>query len=390
MGKLKHLEGLRGLAALLVFAHHIRLLFYKDAFEAMDQRIVSWKLPAFVQDFIIHFKNTFVDGTLFVWVFWILSAYVLSIRLFRPGRENSPVLYLSFLKRYLRLFIPITASVLLVLLFIRCGWFYNRQAAQELVTMQQDPAWLSSFFNFDFGIGKVLSFLFFEVYFNYNFDQTFNPVLWSIQHEFVGSLFVFALFGIVGKYPKRLYVYLLLVPPFIYLRLFELFPFLIGYALCDLDYSEKHHEYIESLKRLQQRVFARKWLTLVLFFALLGASKVAWIWLGAANHVIYITQSAIILYFSLRNGLLIHFLGMKWIYGFGSLSFSFYLLHMLVVCSFSSWLMLIDLSGGFKIVIVVLTFLISLLISIPFYLFIDKFAIRFSNSFAYLVAKSNS
>ncbi|MCE3297010.1 MAG: acyltransferase 3 [Crocinitomicaceae bacterium] len=381
---------MRGLAALLVFVHHIRLLFYKDAFEAMDDTVISWHLPAFLQDFIIQLKNTFVDGTLFVWVFWILSAYVLSIRLFRPGKENKPVLYLSFLKRYLRLFIPITVSVLLVLLFIRVGWFYNKEAARELVTINQDPAWLNSFFNFDFGLAKVLNFLFFEVYFNYNFDQTFNPVLWSIQNEFIGSLFIFALFGIVGKYAGRLYVYLLLIPVLIYLGLFELFPFLIGYALCDLDFSENHHRFFERMKRLEKQLFARKWLTLLLFFVLLAGSKVLWIWFGAPNHVIYMTQSFVILYFSLRNELFVRFLSLKWVYGFGSLSFSFYLLHMIVICSFSSYLMLIDLGGGFKIVIVVLTFIISLLISIPFYLFIDKFAIRFSNSFAYLVAKSDT
>ncbi len=374
----------------MVFVHHIRLLFYKQAFEEMDAGIHSWGMPAFLQDFVIQFKNTLVDGTLFVWVFWILSAYVLSIRLFQAGDEAKSVLYRSFLKRYLRLFVPVTASVLLVLLLWKSGLFFNQQAAQELAKTGADPAWFNSFFNFDFGLAKLLRFVFFETYFHYDFGQSFNPVLWSIQNEFIGSLFIFALFGIIGKHRGRFFAYLGLVPVLVYLRFFELFPFLLGYALCDLDYTGGHAAFLEKLKALEKQIFSNGFLTLLAFFFLLIASKVLCLWAGVENYVIYLTQSFVILYFSLRNPLLRRFFSLRWIYGFGTLSFSFYLLHMPVICSFSAYLMLFSLSEGAKIGIVAATFCISLLISVPFYLFIDKFAIRFSNRFAQLLAKTNS
>lgn len=388
INKKKHLEGLRGLAALFVFFSHMRYLLFKESFEKWNEVIKAIFPTETLQNFIIEFKNLFFDGTLCVWIFWILSAYVLSIKLFQ--KNDNLIIYKSFIKRYLRLFIPITASILIALIFMKFNLFFNKSAAIDLKNLGINHYWLNSFYNFDFDLWKFLGFTFIDVYFSYNLDYTYNSVLWSIQNEFLGSLLIFSIFGIIKTNFRRFYIYCFIALFLIVLDKMFFIPFLLGYALCDFDYTKNHHSFIIKVKNIENQFFNKKYLSLFTILFLIIASKVLFLTINSSNELIYLTQSFLIFYLALRNKLISNFLSLKWIYKFGNLSFSFYLLHMIIVCSLSSYLITLGFSFYFKLLIILITFLVSVLISIPFYHFIDKFAVTISNQFANYITKKKS
>lgn len=266
--------------------------------------------------------------------------------------------------------------------------FFNSAASKHLVYNSQEAFWLNSLFNIDFNFLGFLRFIFYEVFFSYNFEATYNPVLWSIQNEFIGSLFIFAVFGIVKKNKNRFYIYVILLCLLYCLSYHQLLVFLIGYIFCDLDFSPSHHKLIYRIKEIENQIFKYKIGTLLLFVILLFSSKIILVNNHAENYQIYLTQSFLILYFSIRNSILKEFLSLKWIYRFGTISFSFYLLHLIVICSLSSFLMQINLALPFKIFIILITFIVSVFVSVIFYRFIDKFAIEKSKLFANYFAEN--
>ncbi len=391
MEKLKHLEGLRGLAAFLVFFHHIRLLFYVNSFESLDQTIGTSSLPKFIQTYFIELKNTLTDGTLFVWVFWILSAYVLCIKLFKnvSNTENSPVLFESFIKRYIRLFVPITVSVILSITLYRLGLFHNKEAAKILAEIGYNSNWLGGFGDFKYDLSDFFNLIFYGIYFDYYLYPTYNPVLWSIQSEFIGSMFIFGLFGIIKSHKNRFYIYFTLIFVLFYMKSLNYIPFVFGFLLSDLDFTKIQKKSVVKFKRIEEKIFHFKWFSLLVFFILLILTKLIVAHFQGDIAYVYIIQSLLILYFSIKNSLIKQFLSLKWIYIFGKISFSFYLIHMLVIYTFTSFLITKSISFEFKILNVILTFTLSVLVSIPYYLYIDKFAIYVSKKFANLFLTKN-
>ena len=391
MEKLKHLEGLRGLAAILVFFHHIRLLFYVNSFESLDLTIGKTSLPNFFQTYLIELKNTFTDGTLFVWVFWILSAYVLCIKLFKnvSNTENSSFLFESFVKRYIRLFVPITVSVILSITLYKLGLFQNKEAAKILSEIGYNSNWLGGFGDFKFDLSDFFNYIFYGIYLDYHFYPTYNPVLWSIQSEFIGSMFIFGLFGIMKSYKNRFYIYFTLIFVLFYMKSLNYVPLVFGFLLSDLDFTKVQSNSVLLFKKIEEKIFHFKWISLVVFFILLIVVKLTVANFKGDISYVHILQSVLILYFSIKNPLLKQFLTLKWIYNFGKISFSFYLIHMLVIYTFTSFLITKSISFEFKILNVILTFTLSVLVSIPYYLYIDKFAIYASKKFANLFLTKN-
>jgi peptidoglycan/LPS O-acetylase OafA/YrhL len=387
--KIKYLEGLRGFAAFVVFLHHIKYLFYLNTEKTINQKIFSLDfLPSFIKTFLTDFLYFFTDGHLFVWVFWYLSAYALSINLFK-NVDDQNLVYKSALKRFPRLFIPISASVLIALFLFTSNLFYNQQAGQVLQSIAYDSSWLRQFYNFQFDLARFFQFFFLDIYLHYDFSFTYNSVLWSIQSEFLGSMLVFAIFGIVRKNKNRFFVYILVISVLIHFGLYTYIPFVIGYLFTDFDY-ETIHPLIQKIKRIESNFFHFAGLNFLLFVIIVIGIKQILNFYECEQATISLVQAGIILLFVRKNPWLNKFFEWKWIYLFGKVSFSFYLIHFLVICSLSSYMITISLSFPFKIIIVLSTFALSLLISIFFYKFIDKFAVRISNQFANYLTKNNS
>ena len=181
--KLVQLEALRGLAAFIVVAWH-----FLWAFDPARIGIVDGFDPSSAMLGSVSFAS--IDGPAAVTLFFVLSGFVLPLGFFRSGRTELVVRATA--KRWLRLVCLVMLAVLLSWLLFRFGLYRHREAAQI-----SQSAWLGTFGGSHpwegftpslFGAvleGSLLAFL--------REPDMYNPVLWTMHHEFLGSFVTFFL-----------------------------------------------------------------------------------------------------------------------------------------------------------------------------------------------------
>jgi peptidoglycan/LPS O-acetylase OafA/YrhL len=181
--KLAPLEALRGLAAVIVVAWHFFWAFdparigIVDGFDKSSTMLGS-----------VSFAS--IDGPAAVMLFFVLSGFVLPLGFFRSGRTELVVRAAA--KRWLRLVCLVMLAVLLSWLLFRCDLYRYREAAQL-----SQSNWLDTFGgsvkqqNFTPSLlgalleGSLFAFL--------REPATYDPVLWTMRHEFFGSFVSFFL-----------------------------------------------------------------------------------------------------------------------------------------------------------------------------------------------------
>ncbi|HEY7578381.1 MAG TPA: acyltransferase [Acetobacteraceae bacterium] len=181
--KLAPLEALRGLAAMIVVAWHFFWAFdparigIVDGFDRSSTMLGS-----------VGFAS--IDGPAAVTLFFVLSGFVLPLGFFRSGRTELVVRAAA--KRWLRLVCLVMLAVLLSWLLFRCGLYRYREAAQI-----SQSNWLGTFGGSvkqpDFApslLGAVLEGSLFAFL---REPATYDPVLWTMHHEFFGSFVSFFL-----------------------------------------------------------------------------------------------------------------------------------------------------------------------------------------------------
>jgi peptidoglycan/LPS O-acetylase OafA/YrhL len=129
MPKIKYLEGLRGVAAFVVLLNHLILTCFLTDFNKLYSFIDKSQLPQLIKISTVDFFNLCQNGELAVWIFWLLSSYVISILFFKPNNNYDNVVISYFSKRYVRLFIPVFASILLSYFLLKTNLIFNKQLA---------------------------------------------------------------------------------------------------------------------------------------------------------------------------------------------------------------------------------------------------------------------
>jgi peptidoglycan/LPS O-acetylase OafA/YrhL len=120
--KLLVLEGLRGVAAMMVVLDHLHLFFFVEVDNSIETFLNS-RVPYLVSKAGQFLTTGLHDGNFAVWVFWVMSAFVLSARYFslvhhRKTGESRDYLFRSTVKRYPRLAVPILASTIFAYLLL--------------------------------------------------------------------------------------------------------------------------------------------------------------------------------------------------------------------------------------------------------------------------------
>ena len=182
-GKLAELDGLRGVAALIVVVWHF-------AFAFLPQRIGI--VPPFDPSTGLVGSPIFalIDGPGAVILFFVLSGYVLPLGYFRSGRTD--VVLQAVAKRWFRLMgLTVAAAVSSYLLF-RFSLYHHREVAS--ITQSE---WLRGFGGGDIDgrlrpslvdailEGSVFAFV--------RSADVYDPVLWTMRDELFGSLLTFGL-----------------------------------------------------------------------------------------------------------------------------------------------------------------------------------------------------
>nr|WP_294529011.1 acyltransferase [uncultured Rhodopila sp.] len=182
-GKLAELDGLRGVASLVVVAWHFVYAFlpqYIGIVPDFDPAAGLVGSPAFA----------LLNGPGAVMLFFVLSGYVLPLGYFRSGRTE--VVLRAVAKRWFRLGCLTLLAALGSYLLFRFGWYYFREAAGLT-----ESAWLGSFGGGDVN-GQLQPSLLSAVLEGSVFAfirpaDAYNPVFWTMRDELFGSVLVFAL-----------------------------------------------------------------------------------------------------------------------------------------------------------------------------------------------------
>jgi len=217
------LEGLRVIAAIVVVLYHAALIFYPGYFYGVG---TPW---APVQNMFLEdnlYQNPLsglLSGTFAVGIFFVLSGFVLSIGFFQKKDIN--IIKKLAAKRYFRLMLPALASVLIAWFIIATG--LADTMAQTVAITQS--GWLGRLWTFppDFisAIHQGLIGVFVNGQVNY------NPVLWTIRHEFIGSFIIFGSLLLFASSRHRWVVYAILLFAF---STSWLLGFITGMILADI------------------------------------------------------------------------------------------------------------------------------------------------------------
>jgi peptidoglycan/LPS O-acetylase OafA/YrhL len=178
--RLREIDGIRGWAAFCVLLFHL-----------------TWELFGEVEPAVRNpYTHIFLDGPLAVYVFFVLSGDALSTG-FVSTRDYSS-LSKMVLKRYFRLTGPIFLSCVIVYTLMKLGLTYNADAA--LIVDRED--WLGIFIRFEPDFLDLVRYGLIGVYTGHVPQTSYNPILWPMSIEMIGSLAVFSFCGAMA-YVKR-------------------------------------------------------------------------------------------------------------------------------------------------------------------------------------------
>jgi peptidoglycan/LPS O-acetylase OafA/YrhL len=310
-------EAIRGLAALAVLVGHYVLSFWPGV--AFREGLGWDDAPTWLH-LVVRFPCKHLwDGHMAVSIFFVLSGFVLSLAYFQTG--SAPGVGSAAVRRYPRLMFPIAASILLAYGLVQMGAICNQAAVQHMNTVYGLPQqlnleapngctnrWLALYYLFPADFATALRE---SLWGAFTSIATFNLVLWTMPFELVGSFLVYGSLALFGSFRNRWLLYciggaLLALNDHLFL-----FDFVLGMALCDV--------WVQNQKRW------RRTIALLPALALVGAGVffVPWKPLAALLVVGAAASSP-----QLQN-----LLEARWLAFLGRISFSLYLIHMVVFCS---------------------------------------------------------
>lgn len=346
--RLEFLDGLRGWGALMVFLYHLIV------------QLLSNTAPSYKSKYLAFL----LDGEFAVFIFFVLSGFVLSIKfVISPGKYS---LTQAVIARYFRLMLPIIITSFVAYMLMLAHAMYNVPASIPA----NAPQWLGVYFNFEPTLAYFLQFNLYYVFFNFNPGANFNPVLWTIAYEFTGSMLVYLIIGFFRTDKNKTYLV-----PIAFILLFNLFNnpiiacFAMGYLFAEL--------YVAYSQRLENKPWV-SWVATALFAVPVICST-----FYRTGHHFYIALLASLLVLSVTfSGVLKHFFSNKVSRFLGRISFPLYLIHLPLICSFSSYLFLYLPAHGYSNqatanIIVATTVPLGLLIAWIFYP-IETFSVRMS------------
>lgn len=167
--RLYEIDGIRGWAALCVVLFHE----FQETFGIIHPEIMRAD------------TRLFMDGTLAVYIFFILSGDALSTAFIAKG--DVQILDRVEAKRYFRLCIPVLFFVIPTFIIMKLGLIFNHEASKFV----HREAWSGTFLQFDPGIYDAIRYSFAGVFGWAYSPNAWNTFLWTMPVELVGSILTF-------------------------------------------------------------------------------------------------------------------------------------------------------------------------------------------------------
>jgi len=214
--KLPALEAVRGVAALVVLAYHIVIAFAPPVYH--DRGPIG--------------THVWQNGDLAVRVFFVLSGLVLTLKYFRTG--DPAVLMSAAVRRYPRLLFPVAASVVLGFGLHAAGLMANTRAAELRPPEYREHPWLASVYRQELRPYTAAKEAFLHAFVEFRESDSYNGVLWSMEVEFTGSLFVFGLVAVIRPRQRRWVLYVVVLAVLVKYHYFFFLHILVGVILADV------------------------------------------------------------------------------------------------------------------------------------------------------------
>ena len=294
------------------------------------------------------------DGFLAVYIFFILSGIVLSLSSFKY--KNLICVASLLIKRLPRLSIPIFFSCCFVYILLLCNLMYNKLI---------DNSWLSEFYNFNPSIIDVIKFSFYGVFFNYIQDVSYNVVLWTMPIELYGSVLV-ALVLVCINYTRFKFFFLIMVCVTLFIVNKFMACFLIGSIVSYIFVNKK--EVFILLRNRNVKI--------LLFIIFLLTYKV--VALDRANKI----SAAIIVLLPFMFEGVSKFLDLKVSAFLGKISFPLYIVHLPILCSFTSYMILHFGDNYLALCVITMTSIILSIFAAFLFLPMERFAISIARNIA--------
>jgi len=351
-----YLDGIRGVAAFLVIFYHFKNAFFDSSKNSSAYTYLWQKLDLF-----------FLNADFSVQIFFALSGFVLAYNSFNKEK----FLKKQWIKRYYRLVIPVFIASLFYYLFIKTGILSFSSIYSNEWTSRH---WQVSYTFPQFVIHFFFHFLLLS---DWQFIFGINSSLWTIPIELLWSYILFAHFYLIN-FIKQVWVknlFLLLSVLFI-IRFTEAtgksYGFLfLGGALMALNYKAIRHFFNQAYRRY-----------FLLALAVLYTVIVEKGWLAESFSLPFrwsFFAALLYLLLALVSVKLQYFFSLPFLQWLGRISFSLYLLHLLIIGSIASWLFtdfsFIRLDGGLLLLLAI-TILVSLLVANLFSRFVDELLMK--------------
>lgn len=301
--KLKYLDGLRLIFCIIVVIHHFLL--------------------AFCPDTTIFLYN---DGNLAVVYFLLLSGFVTPLKIFYDKdvkKKKKTTKWLLFLKkRYLRLLPFVAISIIISFLLLKNDLYYNLQAA-EIFNLSA----LGNYFNFDISFAQMIYQIFIGTFIE---RPILNTPLWTIHYEFIGVFVAYILADVLHKKEKRHFYYLLTILICMILRDIYYCCIFTGVFLADVFFNKNKVAIGVDIDKIKHYNIIFLILSIILYFlTIFGKIQV------------YLRMLSIIcgMIFVINNKVTQKLLENKLLMKLSEYATDIYATHWLILCSFSSWLL---------------------------------------------------
>ena len=330
VNKISYLDGIRGVAAFIVVIHHFLLAFY-NAYYTFDENAThlnNWDVK-----FGRSLYNVFANGHFCVCVFFVLSGFVLSRKYFsKPSLET---LISGAQRRFLRLYIPVAATLIIAFIMMEAHLFFNRPVA----VIAHSEWWFMNQWSFTNIWENFYQCMLYRTMFFV--DGTFDTTMWTMAIEFYNSFFVFAFLALTHNVRHRPTMLVLCILFCYYTNNAALSAFVLGISL---NYTEA------GIPRMKKKFLLIAPSVLLLVGLVLGSfpsnNQIRHTFYGRTPQFIMLNFNAewfhvlgaylviLAFVFSLR---LQHFISLRLFRFLGYISFALYLLHPLVIGSIASY-----------------------------------------------------
>jgi peptidoglycan/LPS O-acetylase OafA/YrhL len=333
MGSTRYLNGLRGIAAFMVINSHFLQYFLPSMSSGNpDESVLPGKLEVTLYNLPI---NIFHNGRAAIALFFVLSGFVMTYKFFRD--RDDEILVSAAIRRYPRLAVPVFALIVITFILIQFSGF---QFANKMALDRPNPSVRLTMWDHQDSIIAMFREGLVDSFFNYKADYT--VILWVMTYEFLGSLAAMALAFLAVRIRNRWFIYMFVMAVLLfgsyqyqyYIRFF------IGAAIAD---------YFVSFPKIKYR------LPLVIPAGVIGIILLTYPRMGLVSGqlslygilplvpvgdqtVFWQTLGATLVIFTiLYSQTLQNILNIRPLQFLSRISYSAFIIHLVVIGSFSAW-----------------------------------------------------